>query len=106
MKLMRCPLNGLRGIDEFAYGGEVIEMPEAASCSDAQWTDYVFLRTNRRGEVAEWWCHLPSALWFVALRNTESGEVLKTMTVEQWREREAGARASENTAAHAAGDRA
>lgn len=89
MKLMRCPLNGWRGIDEFAYGGEYSEMPEPDTCDDADWSAYVFLRDNRRGPVAEWWCHLPSALWFVALRDTGSGEVIETFTVAAWRERQA-----------------
>jgi sarcosine oxidase subunit delta len=84
MKLMRCPLNGLRGIDEFAYGGELTEMPDPAACDDRAWSDYVFLRTNRRGPSVEWWCHLPSTFWFVALRDTGTGEVIRTCTVEQW----------------------
>ena len=87
MKLMRCPLNGWRGVDEFAYGGEVTEMPDPDGCSDEAWSAYVFLRENVCGPVAEWWCHLPTALWFVALRDTGSGEVIETFTVTQWRER-------------------
>lgn len=84
MKLMRCPLNGWRGVDEFAYGGEVGEMPDPDTCDDRTWSAYVFLRDNRRGPVAEWWCHLPSAHWFIALRDTGSGEVLRTFTVPEW----------------------
>jgi len=87
MKLMRCPLNGWRGVDEFAYGGEFREMPDPQACDDGAWSAYVFLRDNRRAPTAEWWCHLPSAFWFVALRDTGSGEVLQTCTVQQWRER-------------------
>ncbi len=87
MKLMRCPLNGLRGVEEFAYGGEWVEMPDPSVCDDAGWTDYVFLRANVRGRVAEWWCHLPSAYWFVAVRDTATGEVIETCPVEAWRER-------------------
>ena len=94
MKQMRCPLNGLRGIDEFAYGGEWCEMPDPAACDDDAWSDYVFLRTNRRGPVAEWWCHVPSAYWFVALRDTGTGEVLGTFPVDAWRERVAAGAAT------------
>ncbi len=46
MKLMPCPVNGLRPVAEFQYGGEVRQMPDPAACSDAQWADYVF---NRNG---------------------------------------------------------
>lgn len=87
MKLMRCPLNGWRGVDEFSYGGELCEMPNPDTCDDRAWSAYVFMRENRRGPVAEWWYHIPSAFWFVALRNTATGEVMNTFTVEQWRER-------------------
>ncbi len=48
MKQMRCPLNGLRGIDEFAYGGEWCEMPDPAACDDDALGDYVFLAAARR----------------------------------------------------------
>ena len=89
MKLMHCPLNGWRGVDEFAYGGEFREMPDPQACDDGAWSAYIFLRDNRRGPTAEWWCHLPSAFWFVAQRDTGSGEVLHTWTVKQWRERSA-----------------
>lgn len=84
---MRCPLNGWRTIDEFAYGGEFLEMPDPDTCDDQAWSAYVFMRENRRGPVAEWWFHVPSALWFIALRNTGTGEVIDTCTVQQWRER-------------------
>ena len=91
MKLMRCPLNGWRGVDEFAYGGEFCEMPDPRSCDDLVWSSYVFMRENRRGPVAEWWCHNPSSYWFVALRNTATGEVIGTFSIQQWRDRiEAG----------------
>ncbi len=91
MKLMRCPLNGWRGIDEFAYGGEFCDMPDPQSCDDKDWSTYVFMRENRRGPVVEWWCHIPSSYWFIALRNTGTGEVIGTFSMQQWRERiEAG----------------
>lgn len=89
MKLMRCPLNGWRGVAEFTYGGVVDEMPDPEACDDRAWSDYLFIRENRRGPVAEWWCHLPSALWFVAIRDTATGQVLDTFTVTEWRERQA-----------------
>jgi len=47
MKLIACPINGLRPAQEFLYGGEVREMPDPSTCSDVEWADYVF---NRIGE--------------------------------------------------------
>lgn len=96
MRLMRCPLNGWRGVDEFAYGGVFEDIPDPDTCDDGTWSAYLFLRDNHRGPVVEWWCHLPSAYWFVALRDTATGEVIETFTLAQWRDRQA-ARAATQT---------
>ena len=86
MKLLRCPLNGTRPVSEFAYGGEVREMPDAQACSDDQWTDYVFKRSGVPGVKREWWCHIASGYWFIAERDTASDVVLETYAVEKLRE--------------------
>ncbi len=78
MKLMPCPLNGPRNISEFVCGGEVAEMPEPDNCSDREWADYLFLENNTKGIVYEWWMHVPTSYWFIAERNTETDEILKT----------------------------
>lgn len=78
MKIMPCPLNGPRNISEFACAGEVKLMPDPARADDAAWGDYVFLRENAAGVVREWWCHVPTAFWFIAERNTLTDEILKT----------------------------
>lgn len=78
MKLMLCPLNGWRNISEFAWGGEVKEMPDPARASDRQWAEYVFVENNTAGVVREWWCHLPTSYWFIAERNTLTEEILRT----------------------------
>lgn len=78
MKLMRCPLNGLRNISEFRHGGEVVPQPDASECSDAEWADYVFMEENRAGVVREWWCHVASGYWFIAERNTVTDEIERT----------------------------
>ena len=84
MKQLRCPLNGLRNINEFVHGGEVRASPHPVDGADAEWADHVFNRDNRRGVVAEWWCHAPSSLWFIAERDTGSDEVTGTWLVEEW----------------------
>ena len=78
MKIMTCPLNGPRNISEFAWGGEVKQMPDPLSCSDDEWAEYVFLENNTAGVVREWWCHLPTSYWFIAERNTLSDEIIRT----------------------------
>ena len=44
MKLMRCPLNGWRGVAEFMYGGVVEDIPDPDACDDRAWSDYLFIR--------------------------------------------------------------
>jgi sarcosine oxidase subunit delta len=78
MKILTCPINGPRPISEFAYGGELREMPDPASATDAEWTDYVFNRNSVPGIKCEWWCHTSSGTWFVAERDTASDVVLRT----------------------------
>lgn len=78
MKMMPCPLNGLRNINEFVYGGEVRDMPDHHSCSDRQWADYVFYADNQIQVVTEWWLHAPSGYWFIAERHTGSDEIQRT----------------------------
>jgi len=78
MKLMPCPLNGLRNISEFVCGGEVTEMPAAISSSDVAWADYVFMENNAAELVREWWLHVTSGYWFIAERHTATDEIVRT----------------------------
>lgn len=87
--MMPCPLNGGRCVSEFAYGGEVRAVP-AADDSDAVWSEYLFFGDNAAGVVREWWCHVPSAYWFVAERDTVSDEIVRAYAPEAMFEREGG----------------
>jgi sarcosine oxidase, subunit delta len=78
MKLMTCPVNGTRALSEFAYGGELRAMPDPATASDAAWADYVFNRSGVEGVKKEWWCHIPSGVWFICERDTSTDRVHRT----------------------------
>ena len=78
MKIMNCPLNGPRNISEFSSLGEVSEMPDPDSLTDAEWADFVWLSNNTAGVVREWWCHTATSYWFIAERNTVTDEILRT----------------------------
>lgn len=78
MKIIHCPINGPRPIQEFAYGGEVRETPAPGSCSDEQWADYVFNRKGEPGIRREWWYHLASGAWFVAERDVVTDTFVRT----------------------------
>ncbi|MBT3427853.1 MAG: sarcosine oxidase subunit delta [Gammaproteobacteria bacterium] len=78
MKQLRCPLNGLRNISEFIYGGEYHDVPDYRSCSSRDWSEHVFFAENKAGWVIEWWCHLPTSYWFLVERNTVSDEIRRS----------------------------
>lgn len=78
MKLMTCPVNGPRAISEFVCAGEVRDMPDPEAVSDAAWADYVFNRNGLPGVKQEWWCHIPSGVWFIAERDTATDTVQRT----------------------------
>jgi len=83
MKILTCPVNGPRPIQEFTYGGEVRDMPDPAACSDEQWADYVFNRTGEPGIRREWWYHSASSVWFIAERDVLRDEVIRTFLWKQ-----------------------
>ncbi len=78
MKIINCPLNGPRNAQEFVHGGEVVPMPDPHRSSDAEWAAFVFLENNVAGVVREWWCHVPTAYWFIAERDTIKDELIRT----------------------------
>jgi sarcosine oxidase subunit delta len=78
VKILNCPINGPRPLQEFQYGGEVRAMPDPASASDTEWTDYLFNRRGEPGIVLEWWYHLASGTWFVAERDLVNDVFLRT----------------------------
>ena len=83
MKVLNCPVNGPRPIQEFAFGGEMRPMPDHKACSDDQWADYVFNRSGEPAVKKEWWFHLASNTWFIAERNNLTDEIVRTYLFER-----------------------
>ena len=81
---MNCPLNGPRNISEFICFGEVSRMPSPKHTGDDEWSDFVWLSNNTAGVVLEWWCHVATAYWFIAERNTVTDEILKTYPTSEY----------------------
>jgi sarcosine oxidase subunit delta len=79
MKLVPCPLNGPRPLEEFVYGGEVRAAIDETSVDDAAWGRHVHARQGVPATRREWWYHLPSGYWFIAERDTLSGEFIATV---------------------------
>ena len=73
MLLIECPWCGERDESEFGYGGEAgISRPrDPDALGDAEWADYLFMRSNPRGAHEELWNHAQGCRrWFVAERDT------------------------------------
>jgi sarcosine oxidase, subunit delta len=78
MKILTCPINGPRPLQEFVFGGEVRPMPDPAAATDQQWADYVFNREGQPGVHKEWWYHLASGTWFIAERDNLKDVIVRT----------------------------
>lgn len=78
MKILTCPINGPRPLQEFVYGGVIRHMPDSNTATDQQWADYVFNRAGEPGVHKEWWYHVASGTWFIAERDHLKDEILRT----------------------------
>ena len=79
MLLIPCPWCGPRDETEFEYGGEahIARPTKSESMSDAEWADYLFLRTNPKGVHRERWFHVHGCRrWFNVARDTVSHDIL------------------------------
>ena len=78
MKILPCPVNGPRPIQEFAFGGEVRTMSDPSDLTDEEWADYVFHRAGEPALKREWWFHIASGTWFIAERDNVTDEIVRT----------------------------
>lgn len=78
MKLLTCPMNGARNIEEFQYLGPWRPSPDPATLSDSAWAGHLFRAENRPGPMIEWWRHRPSNYVFLAERHTVTNAILRT----------------------------
>ena len=78
MLLIPCPWCGLRDECEFIYGGEAhIRRPQDPdTLSDNEWADYLFMRTNPKGQFRERWVHTHGCgRWFNVCRDTITHDI-------------------------------
>jgi heterotetrameric sarcosine oxidase delta subunit len=74
---IRCPWCGARDEVEFGYGGQagVVYPADPDALSDADWAEYVFVRDNPKGLLAERWVHSAGCRrWFDVVRHTVTHE--------------------------------
>ncbi len=89
MLLIHCPYcDEKRPEVEFAYAGEAhIARPtisEQTEMSDAEWSKFMFIRNNIRGDHAERWWHAHGCnMFFNAIRNTVTDKFSMTYKMGQ-----------------------
>ena len=75
---LTCPYCGERDSREFVYRGDAAPHRPDGMAADAldAFHDYVFLRDNKAGVMAELWQHVASCRsWLVVTRDTRTHEV-------------------------------
>jgi heterotetrameric sarcosine oxidase delta subunit len=74
-----CPWCGLRDEREFSYGaeGQITYPAEPSELTDAEWAEFVFVRSNPKGPLLERWVHTHGCRrWFERVRDTSTNEFL------------------------------
>jgi sarcosine oxidase, subunit delta len=88
MLLVTCPWCGDRPEIEFRYGGEahIARPADPSTLDDAQWSEFLFYRSNPKGRHAERWLHAHGCgRWFNAVRDTASDVFVTTYPMGQGR---------------------
>lgn len=79
MLLLDCPWCGPRSEEEFSCGGEghIARPLKSDEMDDADWGDYVFMRSNQKGVYFERWRHgMGCGRWFNMARNNVTHKIL------------------------------
>ena len=76
MLRITCPYCGTRDEVEFHCGGDAHIVRPGLDVNDAEWSDYLFNRTNPRGVHYERWVHIfGCGQWFNVSRDTVTHEI-------------------------------
>lgn len=78
MFLIECPYCGLRDQSEFSCHGEahIARPAKPDELDDATYGDYVFFRTNPKGQHRERWVHsFGCRKWFYVARDTATDTI-------------------------------
>lgn len=80
MLTINCPWCGPRDETEFGFGGEAHRTRPAdpSALSDAEWAEFLFMRTNPKGLHRERWVHSHGCRrWFNVERHTVTNEITR-----------------------------
>ena len=76
MLLITCPNCGPRPGSEFAWHGEAVPRPDAATTTPDAWRRYLYEHENPAGWMVERWSHRSGCRSYLEVeRNTETNEI-------------------------------
>jgi sarcosine oxidase subunit delta len=81
MLVIPCPHCGPRPEHEFRYSGEahIARPADPETLSDAEWADFLYMRSNPKGRHAERWRHIHGCgRFFNCLRDTVTDRIERT----------------------------
>lgn len=78
MKILTCPINGPRPIQEFHFGGEYRPLPDPDPQQAQARGQQIHHRQGEPGVKREWWYHTSSGTWFIAERDNVEDRVIRT----------------------------
>ena len=82
MLLIPCPYCGSRPELEFRYGGHAHIRRDPTAADDQAWAEFLFVRDNPKGIMAERWRHVSGCgRFFNCLRDTVSDNILVTYRI-------------------------
>jgi len=86
MLTIACPWCGPRDENEFMCGGEAhIALPQdPGALDDAAWAEYLFMRTNPKGQHRERWLHVHGCRrWFNVVRDTTTERIVAVYRIHE-----------------------
>ncbi|ADZ70377.1 sarcosine oxidase subunit delta [Polymorphum gilvum] len=87
MLLIHCPYCGVERPEiEFRYGGEahIARPADPSALSDEDWAQFLYMRSNTRGLLAERWRHAHGCgRFFNAVRDTVSDRFIRTYKADE-----------------------
>ena len=83
MLVITCPHCGPRNSDEYSFGGEAQQRPDAGTDVES-WRRYLYVHSNVAGWQTEQWFHVSGCRRFLAVeRNTVTNEIRSVRDVDQ-----------------------
>jgi sarcosine oxidase, subunit delta len=87
MIIIRCPYcHEQRTEEELTYGGQadIVRPAEPQDVSDQQWTEYLFMRSNPKGLLAEQWCcAFGCGQWLKVRRDSVTHEIREVLRFDK-----------------------